>query len=64
MKSSQDNMKRMFESKLDKLRVNLMANVDAKIRALRDKLSLDLSRETNRINQVLTTVQCSHDRIR
>lgn len=53
LKSSQDNMKRMFESKLDKLRVDLMANVDTKIRALRDELSIDLSRETNRIDQVV-----------
>ena len=39
-----------------------MANVDTKIRALRDELSIDLSRKTNRIEQVLTTVQCLHDR--
>lgn len=63
LKTSQDGMKRMFESKLDKLRTDLMANVDNKIRALRDELSIDIGTETARVDQVLLTVQSMQDRI-
>ncbi|XP_063404699.1 homeobox protein 9-like [Mytilus trossulus] len=52
LKSNQEGMKRMFESKLDKLRTDLMANVDNKIRALRDELSVDISMETRRTDQL------------
>ncbi|KAJ8313167.1 hypothetical protein KUTeg_009283 [Tegillarca granosa] len=45
-KSSQDSMERMFESKLDKLKSDLMTNVSEKVRALRDELSIDIGRET------------------
>ncbi|CAG2234693.1 unnamed protein product [Mytilus edulis] len=48
-------MKRMFESKLDKLRTDLMKNVDNKVRALRDEISLDINRETNRTDQSIQT---------
>ncbi|CAC5383303.1 unnamed protein product [Mytilus coruscus] len=56
-------MKRMFESKLDKLRTDLMANVDNKVRALRDEISIDINRETNRTDQLLTTVQSIQTRL-
>ncbi|CAG2193350.1 unnamed protein product [Mytilus edulis] len=55
LKTSQDSMKRMFESKLDKLRTDLMANVDNKVRALRDEISMDINRETNRTDQSIQT---------
>ncbi|KAJ8313163.1 hypothetical protein KUTeg_009279 [Tegillarca granosa] len=42
LKSSQDSMERMFESKLDKLKSDLMTNVSEKVRALRDELSIDM----------------------
>ena len=63
LKCSQDEMKRMFESKLDKLRSDLMSSVDTKIRVLRDELSVDIARKTNRIYQVLTTIQAMQMRI-
>ncbi|VDI28368.1 Hypothetical predicted protein [Mytilus galloprovincialis] len=63
LKTSQDSMKRMFESKLDKLRTDLMANVDNKVRALRDEISMDINRETNRTDQLLTTVQSIQTRL-
>lgn len=75
IKSGQDSMRRMFESKLDKLRGELMTNIDTKVRALKDELCIDIARETNRIDDVLTTVrlmegrlqsleqQCSHQTI-
>lgn len=46
IKINQDGIKRMFESKLDKLRKDLLKNVDEKIQALRDEISLDLGVET------------------
>ncbi|CAC5364302.1 unnamed protein product [Mytilus coruscus] len=46
LKASQNNMSRMFESKLDKLRTDLMVSVDSKMRALLDELSIDISHET------------------
>ncbi|CAG2189828.1 unnamed protein product [Mytilus edulis] len=63
LKSNQEGMKRMFESKLDKLRTDLMANVDNKIRALRDELSVDISMETRRTDQLLISVQSIQSRL-
>ncbi|CAG2234601.1 unnamed protein product [Mytilus edulis] len=63
LKTSQDNMARMFESKLDKLRTDLMASVDSKVRALRDELSIDIGHETTRTDQLLTTVQSIQRRL-
>lgn len=63
LKTSQDSMKRMFESKLDKLKTEIITSVDSKISALRDELTLDIHRETNRIDQLLTTVQSIQARV-
>lgn len=63
LKTSQDGMKRMFESKLDKLRSDLMANVDTKVRTLRDELSLDIGRQTARTDQMLITIQSMQTRL-
>ena len=63
LKTSQDSMKRMFESKLDKLKTEIIASVDSKISPLRDELTLDIHRETNRIDQLLTTVQSIQARV-
>ena len=63
LKTSQDSMKRMFESKLDKLKTKIIASLDSKISALRDELTLDIHRETNRIDQLLTTVQSIQARV-
>ncbi|VDI05653.1 Hypothetical predicted protein [Mytilus galloprovincialis] len=56
-------MKRMFDSNLDKLKTDLIASVDNKIRTLRDEISLDLARETNRTDQIINTIQSIQSRI-
>ena len=56
-------MKRMFESKLDRLSTDIMSSVDTKVRALRDELSVDLASETRRVDQVLTTIQSIQSRM-
>ena len=61
-KTSQ-GMERMFESEPGKLRTDLMAIVDSKVRALRGELSIDNSRETTRTDQLLMTVQSIQSRI-
>lgn len=63
IQKSQDGLRKMFESKLDKLRTDLMENIDGKVRALRDELSIDLARESERINQVLSTMECMQSRL-
>ena len=40
-----------------------MSNVDTKIRALRDELSIVIAQESNRIDQVLTTIQSMQIRL-
>ena len=56
-------MKRMFESKIDRLRSDLMANVDSKMRTRRDELSLDIGREASPTDQMLTTIQSMQTRL-
>ena len=63
LKIGQESMKRMFESKLDKLKTDLIASVDNKIKTLRDEISLDLVRETNRTDQIINTIHSIHSRI-
>ena len=63
LKTSQEGMKRMFESKIDKLKTDLMATVDSKVRTLRDELSVDIGRETSRTDQMLTTIQSIQTRL-
>ena len=53
----------MFESKLDRLRTDIMSSVDTKVRELRDELSVDLASETRRVDQVLTTIQSIQSRM-
>jgi hypothetical protein len=46
IKSGQDSMKKMFESKLLKMRSKLIADIDSKVSALKDELSIDIGRKT------------------
>lgn len=55
--TSQEGMKRMFESKIDKFRSDIMENVDCKMCSLGDELFMDIGRETSRTDQMLTTIQ-------
>lgn len=63
IKINQDGMKRMFESTLDKLRKDLLKNVDEKIQSLRDEILLDLGIETQRVDEVMTTIQSIQTRL-
>ena len=63
LKIGQEGMKRMFEYKLDKLKTDLIARVDNKIRTLRDEISLDLAKETNPNDQIVNTIQSIQSRI-
>lgn len=63
LKTNQESIKRMFESKLDKLKVDLIASVDTKIKALHDDITLDINRETTRIDQLFDTVKSIQSRV-
>ncbi len=63
IKKSQDALRKALESKIDKLRTDLIANIDTKVRALRDELSMDVNRESSRIDTLLTSVQDLHSRM-
>ena len=57
VKKNQEGMRKMFESKLDKLKNDLMENIDHKIKSLRDELVLDLGVETKRVYLILSEIQ-------
>lgn len=63
LQTGQKNMKEMFESKLDKLKSELVTTIDTKVGQLRDELLEDINRETSRTDQLLTTVQSIQTRI-
>lgn len=63
MRKSQEGLKKMVESKIDKLRTDLLENIDGKVRALRDELSTDIGMQTARIDRMMTTVQSMQTRI-
>ena len=50
-------MKRMVESKIDKLRSNVLSTIDEKIRVLKLDLDLDIGRESRRIDDLMNSVQ-------
>ena len=57
IKDDQDRMKRMVESKIDKLRSDVLSTIDEKIRALKSDLDLDIGRESRRIDDLMNSVQ-------
>lgn len=63
IKKYQEGMRKMFESKLDKMRQDLTETIDSRVRSLRDELSLDINRETSRIDQVMITIQSLQARL-
>jgi len=63
LKKTQDDMKRMFESKLDKMKTDLMQNIDSRVSALRDEFSLEIGRENRRVDDILRTVQSLQTKI-
>ena len=56
IKDGQDSMKRMVESKIDKLRSDVLSTIDEKIRVLKSDLDLDIGRESRRIDDLMNSV--------
>lgn len=63
IKTSQENMKKMFESKLDRMRNELTENINSKVKSLRDEISMDISRESGRIDELMKSFQSLQGRI-
>ena len=63
VKKNQESMQRMFERKLDRMKNDLMANIDEKVNALRQELTLDLGRETRRIDDIVNDVRVIQQRL-
>ena len=62
MEKNQESMKRTFESKIDRLRTDLMASIDQKIKAVKDELSMDMSRLRNDYDELKQTVETLRER--
>lgn len=63
IKSSQDSMRKSFDSKLDKMRSEFMTTLDGKIRTLKDELVMDMSKESGRTDQLEKTLQMLQTRL-
>ena len=57
IKEGQDGLKRMVESKIDKLRSDVLSTIDEKIRALKSDIDLDIGISTRRIDDLVSSVQ-------
>ena len=53
----------MFESKLDKMRNELMGSIDSKVQSLRNEIALEIGRENTRIDTILNTIQSMQSRL-
>ena len=63
IKSNQDSMRQSFDSKLDKMKDEFMATIDGKLRTLRDEIAMDISTESNRIDNLMTSLQNIQSRL-
>ena len=63
IKSNQDSMRRSFDSKLDKMKNEFMATIDGKLRTLRDEIAMEISTESNRIDNLMTSLQNIQSRL-
>ena len=63
IKKSQDGMKRTLESKMDRLKNDLMESIETKMKVLKDELSLDIARESAKLDDVLNSVQSIENRL-
>ncbi|CAC5416256.1 unnamed protein product [Mytilus coruscus] len=50
-------MKKMFESKIDKLRNDVISTIDEKIRILKADIDLNIARESSRLDDLVNSVQ-------
>ena len=63
IKKNQDGMKRTLESKMDRLKNDLMESIETKMKVLKDELSLDIARESARLDEVLISIQSIENRL-
>ena len=63
VKKNQESLKKMVESKIDKLRKDMKEDMDLRIRSFRDDLSLDIGREAKRMDEMLITIQSLSSRV-
>ena len=63
LEKGQDSLKTVFEKKIDRLKNDLMESIDAKVKSLRDEISLDMAREAGHIDTLITTVQALQGRV-
>ena len=63
IKKSQGGKKRTLESKMDRLKNDLMESIETKMKVLKDELSLDIARKSSRLDDVLNSVQSIENRL-
>lgn len=57
IKKGQTDMQKMFQSKLDTLKNDLVANMDTKIEKLKHEITSDMERESGRIDEVMQCIE-------
>ena len=56
IKEGQDGLKRTLESKIDRLRNDVLSTIDEKVRALKSDIDLDIGRNSRRIDELVNSV--------
>jgi len=63
LQKSQEGLKKLVESKIDRLRNELKVDIDTRVRGLSDEITLAIGRESSRIDKMLTTIQSLTSRV-
>lgn len=63
IKDGQDSMKKMVESKIDKLRKDVLSTIDDKIKALKTDIDIDMARESSRMDTLAKSLETLTTRI-
>ncbi|KAK6181791.1 hypothetical protein SNE40_009576 [Patella caerulea] len=63
IKTNQDKMCNMLEMKIGKWKDELIGHIDSKVKMLYDELSIDISAERVKIDQVINSVQVLEDKM-
>ena len=63
IKDGQDGLKRTLESKIDRLRNDVLSTIDEKIKALKSDIDLDIGTNARRIDEVVNSVHLLSQRI-
>ena len=61
--TSIEEIKKNQESKMDRLKNDLMKSKESKMKVLKDELSLDIARESARLDEVLISIQSIEHRL-